>query len=379
MNKRKILFLTGTRADYGKIKSLIKYVEQNEHFENHIFVTGMHTLKEFGNTQKEVFKDGFQNIFTYINQTPEESMDLVLANTIDGFGKYIRELNPDLIVVHGDRVEALAAAIVGAINNILVAHIEGGEVSGTIDESIRHAISKFAHLHFVSNTDAQNRLIQMGEKQSSIHVIGSPDIDAILYGSKNNLDEIKKHYDINFEKYAIVIFHPVTTELDFLQQHTKNLVEAILESRQNFIVIRPNNDHGSKTILQGYQDFKNSKKIKIFPSIRFEFFIEIMKHADFLLGNSSAGVHEAPTIGLPSINIGTRQQSRFTYKSIIHCDYDKKSILNAITKAKNKTNIQPTRYFGNGKSAENFIHILLEEEIWNTPKQKVFYNLQFKK
>ena len=162
---KRIVFLTGTRADYGKLKPLMKSVEDHPKMECHIFVTGMHTLKEFGDTKSEVFNDGFSNIHVYMNQVIEEPMDLVLANTVNGFGRYLREINPNLIIVHGDRVEALAAAMCGAINNILVAHIEGGEVSGTIDESIRHAISKFAHIHFVSNEDAKKDLFNLASRK----------------------------------------------------------------------------------------------------------------------------------------------------------------------------------------------------------------------
>src|SRR5664280_207607 len=160
---RSILFVTGTRADFGKLKPLISEVAKSEAFQYRIFVTGMHMLSRYGSTVKEVFDCGFKNIFGYINQDGSGStgMDLALANTIQGLGHYVREFPPDLLVVHGDRIEALAGAIVGALHNVLVAHIEGGEVSGTVDELLRHAISKLSHLHFVANEEARNRLIQM--------------------------------------------------------------------------------------------------------------------------------------------------------------------------------------------------------------------------
>lgn len=379
MNKKKILFLTGTRADYGKLKPLMQSVEEHENFECHIFVTGMHTLKEFGDTKSEVFKDRFKNIHVYMNQIIEEPMDLVLANTINGFGRYIRELEPDMIVVHGDRVEALAAAISGAINNILVAHIEGGEISGTIDESIRHSISKLAHIHFVSNNEAKNRLLQLGEKESSIYVIGSPDIDIILEEPTLNIEEIKKRYEIEFEKYAVLMYHPVTTEIEHLKANTKNLVDAIFESKDNFVVIHPNNDSGHNIILEEYKRFDGYNEVRKFPSIRFEFFLEILKNAQYLIGNSSAGIHEAPVIGLPSINIGTRQKGRFVHDTIINCSHDTNEILLAINKAKAMENIKSTNYFGNGDSRENFIKIIAEDEIWKTPRQKTFNNIHFER
>ncbi|MPY01274.1 MULTISPECIES: UDP-N-acetylglucosamine 2-epimerase, partial [unclassified Salinivibrio] len=164
---KKILFLTGTRADFGKLKSLIGKVESHPHFEAYVFITGMHMMAKYGMTAREVEKAGFKNLYTYINQNSYDSMDITLAKTIQGLSDYVAETSPDMIVVHGDRVEAMAGAIVGALNNILVAHVEGGEVSGTIDELIRHSVSKMSHIHFVSNQMAKSRLIQLGETESS--------------------------------------------------------------------------------------------------------------------------------------------------------------------------------------------------------------------
>ncbi|OGO76528.1 MAG: UDP-N-acetyl-D-glucosamine 2-epimerase, UDP-hydrolysing [Clostridiales bacterium GWB2_37_7] len=373
--KKKVLFLTGTRADYGKMKPLMAAIEENDRFECHIFITGMHTLKEFGDTKSEILKDGFLNTQVYMNQIIEEPMDLVLANTINGFSRYIRELEPDLIIIHGDRVEALAGAISGAINNILVAHIEGGELSGTIDESIRHSISKLAHIHFVSNNDAKNRLLQLGEDERSIFVIGSPDIDIILQKPSISIEKIKERYDIQFEEYAVLMYHPVTTEVDFLKTKVGQLVSAVIESGKNYIVINPNNDHGHNIILDEYRRFNGLKNIKRYPSIRFEFFIELLRNASFIIGNSSAGIHEAPVIGLPSVNVGSRQSNRFIYESIINSSDSKEQLLNAIEEAINKKVTNRTTYFGDGNSRKNFLDIIDDDKIWNTPRQKVFKDI----
>ncbi|HSD13283.1 MAG TPA: UDP-N-acetylglucosamine 2-epimerase, partial [Flavobacterium sp.] len=177
---RKILFLTGTRADFGKIKSLIQILENHHDFEVFVFVTGMHLLKEYGYTLLEIERCGFSNVHTFENHTHETTMDLTLAKTIEGLSSYVKTCEPDMIVIHGDRVEALAGAIVGSLNNILVSHIEGGEVSGTIDEFIRHSTSKMSHVHFVSNQQAKKRLIQMGELSESVFTIGSPDVDIMF-------------------------------------------------------------------------------------------------------------------------------------------------------------------------------------------------------
>ena len=154
--KRKVVFLTGTRADFGKLKPLMDKIESSDIFDCYIFVTGMHTIKKYGNTSQEVVKCKYKNIKIFNNQQNSTKQDIILANTISGFSDYVTMLNPDMIIVHGDRVEALGGAIVGSLNNILVSHIEGGEISGTIDELIRHAVSKLSHIHFVANLDAKN-------------------------------------------------------------------------------------------------------------------------------------------------------------------------------------------------------------------------------
>lgn len=373
---KKILFLTGTRADYGKMKPLMEVVEKADEFECYLFVTGIHTLKEFGDTKTEIFKDKFKNIHVYMNQIIEEPMDLVLANTINGFSRYIRELEPDMIIIHGDRVEALAGAISGAINNILVAHIEGGELSGTIDESIRHSISKLAHIHFVSNIDAKNRLIQLGESEKSIFVIGSPDIDIILKKPSMSIEEIKLRYEIEFEQYGILMYHPVTTEIDSLRNQIQSLVNAIIESQKNYIVINPNNDYGHKIILEEYKKFDGMKNIKRYPSIRFEFFIELLKNAEFIIGNSSSGIHEAPVIGIPSINIGTRQKNRFSHETILNSKADKLDIIKKIEEVNKMNKFNKTFYFGEGKSKDLFIKILKENDIWRISRQKIFNDIK---
>jgi len=170
--KKRIVFLTGTRADFGKLKSLIAITQNSQRYDVHIFVTGMHMHSLYGATVDEIKKSGFKNIYQYINHDVMHTMDKTLAKTVDGFSHYIAEINPDLIVVHGDRVEALAGAIVGSLNNILVAHIEGGEISGTVDEVIRHAVSKMSHVHLVAHKEAKKRLIQLGELESSIYILG---------------------------------------------------------------------------------------------------------------------------------------------------------------------------------------------------------------
>jgi UDP-N-acetylglucosamine 2-epimerase (hydrolysing) len=372
--KRKILFLTGTRADFGKLKSLIEITIKNEKYEPFIFATGMHLQKKYGYTVEEIEKCGYRNIFKFINHTSETSMDQTLAKTIEGFSNHVRELCPDLIVIHGDRVEALAGAIVGALNNILVAHIEGGEVSGTIDELIRHAVSKLSHLHFVSNEVAKKRLTQMGELERNIFVIGSPDVDVMLSNKLPTLGHVKKRYDIKFKEYAIVMFHPVTTEIDSMVKNAKQFVDALLHKKINFVVIFPNNDLGSNTILNEYERLKEMPNFKIFPSIRFEYFLVLLKNTKFIIGNSSAGIREAPYYGIPTVNIGSRQQNRTINKDIINCNYETENIMNAIDLAIN-SKFKKIDLFGNGKSDQLFIYHLNSSVSWSSNKQKFFNDI----
>lgn len=371
MNK-KILFLTGTRADFGKLKSLIQQVEGHSAFDSFLFVTGMHLQHTYGYTLIEIERCGFKNIHTFANHTQEHTMDLTLAKTIEGLSDYVRKLQPDLLVVHGDRVEALAGAIVGSLNNIFVAHVEGGELSGTVDELIRHSISKLSHIHFVANLRAQQRLVQMGELPESIFVIGSPDMDIMFSSRLPDLDTVKSYYQIPFADYALVLFHPVTTEAEHQSEFAENLVNALLEDDSPYVVIYPNNDLGSKAILEAYVRLKNHSRFRVFPSLRFEYFLTLLKHAKFMIGNSSAGIREAPAYGIPVINIGTRQQNRDLKAEILNVDYQQSSIARALANIKTQLRTKPAKHFGNGKSAEQFLACLTQENFWKINHQKQF-------
>jgi UDP-N-acetylglucosamine 2-epimerase (hydrolysing) len=371
----KLLFVTGTRADFGKIKPLIQQVKDSKDFEYHIFVTGMHMLSLYGLTVNEIRKAKFHNIFSYINQDSSinSQMDLVLANTIQGLGYYVREYRPDLIVVHGDRVEAMAGAIVGALNNILVAHIEGGELSGTIDELIRHSITKLSHIHFVSNEGARNRLIQMGESPETVFAIGSPDIDIMLSDNLPPIGEVRRKYGIRFREYGIFIYHPVTTELDRLEANIQQAYDALLDVDMNFVVIYPNNDIGADTIIENFTRLEDNPRIRIIPSMRFEHFLTLLKHALVIVGNSSAGIREAPVYGIPTVNIGSRQLNRFEYSSIINVPDDKAKITEALRHLPKL--VKPSLHFGHGKSAKLFMAQLRNEQLWHITRQKQFKDM----
>ena len=376
---KKLVFITGTRADFGKIKILIKTMQDSDKFDTHVFATGMHMLKKYGLTINEVYKSGIENIFPFLNQDDAcgSQMDYILANTINGFGRYVREYKPDMIVVHGDRIESLSAAIVGALNNIPVSHIEGGELSGTIDEHIRHAISKLSHVHFTSNINASNRLIQMGENKESIYLVGSPEIDVMLSEDLPELGEVLEYYDIFYKKYSILLYHSVTTEGGNISKYSKNIVDAVIESGEKFIVLYPNNDTGSNYIFDEYSRLENNDNFKLLPSIRFEGFLTLLKGANMIVGNSSSGVREAPVYGIPTINIGSRQHNRCQHESIINVVEDSALICNSIKDHMHGKKYKKALIFGDGNSSEKFLEILSDDLFWDVSIQKVFNTLQF--
>jgi len=375
LSNKKIMFLTGTRADFGHQKPLIdKCIEVG--CDVSFFITGMHLDERYGATIKEIEAYGYDQYYAYRNHRDSdgdryESMDMMLSETIFGFSQYVKQIEPDLIVIYSDRFEALAGAIVGALNNILTLHVQAGDVSGTIDDSMRHAISKLCHVHFTANNDAKNRLLSMGEVEENIEVIGTSGLDVLFSEDLPSLRESKKKYDINFDDYAILIFHPVTTEVENLSGHVDTVIDSIIESGRNYIVICPNNDMGSDKIFNGYDRFKGNDNIKIFTSIDHYDFLILLKNAEFIIGNSSCGIVEAPSYGVHTINIGSRQNGRSSNKRIMNCECDKVEILEYIRCTDNFDAV-PDDYWGDGHTADKFIEILGKNSFWRVGKQKKF-------
>jgi len=375
---KKIAFITGTRADYGKIKSIILKLQKNHNFKIMLFVTGMHNIKKYGSTYDQIKKDRIRNITRFFNQKDYDQPDVILANTIFGFKKFIKKTKPDLIVVHGDRIESLACSIVGCINNIKIAHIEGGEISGTLDEIFRHSISKISNIHFVTNKIAKKRLIQMGENPSSIFIIGSPDVDIILSKNLPSLDKVKLRYNIKFKNYALAILHPNTNRLDDLNQQTKIFLRSLQRSKKNFVLIYPNNDPGAQIILKLFSKL-NLNNIKIFPSLRFEYYLTLLKYSDFIIGNSSSGIMEAPYYGTPTINLGDRQLNRAKLPTIKNVDFNENKIIKMINKySSKKISFEKSMFFGDGNSGKKFIDILVGKKIWNISNVKQFKEISLK-
>ena len=378
LSSRHIAFLTGTRADFGKIRPLIMAAYDNG-CRVSVFATGMHMLPRFGSTVMEVQKTIPAEILivSYINQQNGDTMDVVVANTITGLSSFITAQSPDALVVHGDRPETLAGAISGALRNIRVIHVEGGELSGTIDGVIRHAVSKLSHIHLVANDGARDRLIQLGEHSDTIHVIGSPDLDVMLSPTLPSLDEAKTRYKIPFNKYLIAIFHPITTNLMASAHAAEQFVSALIESNENFIVIHPNNDTGYDKILDQYKRFeKHTERFRLFESLRFEHFLTLLKDASALIGNSSAGIREAPLYGVPSIDIGDRQRGRHSGPTILSIDAERRAIVEAIRVIASITHAPEVGLFGDGQSAQRFKKLISTDLLFTVPVDKIFVDLK---
>lgn len=373
--KRKILFITGTRADYGKMKPLMREAESLDSVDVYVYVSGMHLLEKYGSTYVEIEKDHYAHTFIDFSQTNKGDMSYDLGDVICHLTSYVQRVLPDLVVVHGDRIDALAGAIVGAFHNIKVAHIEGGELSGTIDESIRHAISKFAHIHLVSNPEAKHRLIQLGEEEKRIYILGSPDIDIMLSDTLPSLEKVRERYKIAFDHYAILMYHPVTTEAKKLKRNISALVSAVLESEYQYVVVYPNNDFGSEIILSEYERLLNNRRFAVYPSLRFEHFLTLLKNADFMIGNSSAGIRETGIYGIPAIDIGSRQHGRYSanVRNICHVNEDKEEIIRAIRDIE-RYRIHNNAY-GGGDSAKRFRTLIQDDELWDFKIQKHFIDI----
>jgi UDP-N-acetylglucosamine 2-epimerase (hydrolysing) len=370
-----LAFVTGTRADYGKLKSIMLLCESQSDMEIFVYVTGMHLMPEYGSTVNEIKSDGYKNIYVPPGFKPTVNMDENLAQTILYFSAFVREIKPDIIVVHGDRIEPLAGAIVGVLNNVKVAHIEGGEVTGTADEFMRHAISKLSVMHFVANNEAKYRIIQLGEHENSIYVIGSPDIDIMLSKTLPAIEVVKNNHQINFDTYSIFIYHPVTTSIN-LEHEISQVISAVTSSAKNYIVIYPNNDSGSQIICNAIETLENNNHFMLFKSLPFEDFLILLKNAEFIIGNSSAGIREACVYGVPAIDIGTRQNSRYVpgaLKNIQHTEENAEYILQCIKQVSMFR--FSSNYFGDGESAKHFLEAIRNFTAIKTDLQKTFVDM----
>lgn len=367
---RRLLFVTGTRADYGKLEPLALAAQQAG-FAIGFFVTGMHMMGRYGETRLEVRRFPGAEIHEFHNQREGDAQEFILSKTVLGFSDFLHEHRPDLVVIHGDRVEALAASIVCAMKYIPSAHIEGGEVSGTIDESIRHCNTKLCSAHFVSSEPARQRVLALGEAAANVFNIGSPELDTHARPSGVTLQQVKERYAIPFDDYGIAVFHPVTSEAASIGAQAQSLFGRLQASGRHFVVIAPNNDPGTEDIFRVLEGLP-PERFRLIPSMRFAYFSELMRHASAMIGNSSAGVREAPFLGVPSLDVGTRQNRRASGPSITPCSAFDVDVIDRFLTESWGRRLAPDTTFGAGDAAARFVQVLQQGSFWERPLQKVF-------
>jgi UDP-N-acetylglucosamine 2-epimerase (non-hydrolysing)/GDP/UDP-N,N'-diacetylbacillosamine 2-epimerase (hydrolysing) len=371
---RKIAVITGTRAEYGLLKPIIQKIDNDPDLELNLIVTGTHLSEEFGYTIDEIISDKIpikKTIDAYPLTDDGYGMVIAVSKLLDGLIGFFSTDRTDIILILGDRGEPLAAAIAGIYCNIPIAHIHGGEVSGNVDEPIRHAISKLAHIHFPATQAAANRLIKMGESQDRIFVAGAPGLDTILnekFLTRENLCE-KLGLDPD-EEIIVVLQHSVTTEYVPGQaaERIRTTLEALSRLNIQTVIIYPNSDTGGREMISEIKKYKNKPKFHVFDNLRSNLYHSLLEHASILIGNSSSGIIEAPAYQLPVINIGTRQNKRERAGNVINVGYDLEDIFNLakqiLTDVDFRMALQNGRNpYGDGTASETIVKILKEIKI----------------
>lgn len=375
---RKIVYITGTRADYGLMRPVLLTIQNSNHLELELIVTGMHIMEEFGSTVNEIKNDKFK--INIINTVFEEDDKYSMVNFIGKFiillTKKLKLIKPDIILLLGDRAEMLAGAIVGTYLNIPVAHIHGGDITSTVDEHARHAITKLAHIHFPATKKSAERIIKMGEEEWRVHNVGSPAIDSLLYKNFLKPNILVNKYNINLkEPILLVIQHPVSVEYVNSASQIKQTLEALKELEYQSIVVYPNSDAGGRSMINVIKEYENYPFIKTYENIPHMDYLSLMKIADLMIGNSSSGIIEAPMFNLPVINIGTRQSDRERDENIIDVNYNKNEIKNAINKVLVDKKIKKTNFiYGDGTASKKILDILVNLDInENLVQKKINY------
>jgi UDP-hydrolysing UDP-N-acetyl-D-glucosamine 2-epimerase len=357
---KKIIYISGTRADYGLMREVLLAIREHPQLEIEIAATGMHLMPEFGNTIKEIEKDGFKihRVEAVFEKDSQEAVIEFISSFLFKFLKKIKENKPDIIFVQGDRPEMLAGAIAGAYLSIPVVHSHGGDVSSTVDEITRHSITKLSHLHFPATEQSAQRIIKMGEDKSRVYVVGAPGLDAVLSQKLLSKEEITKKYGC---PALLIIQHPVTAEIKHASKQMEETMEAVKEIKEEAVVIYPNADPGSREMIKVIEEYRKEPFIRIYKSIPRQDYLSLMKIAKAVLGNSSSGLIEAPSFNLKVINIGTRQSKRERAANVIDVGYDRNQIkgaFKAVSKIENSENP-----YGDGKTSQRIVKILADLEI----------------
>lgn len=387
---KQICVLTATRAEYGLLKNIILGLKAVEDIEVKVVVTGMHLSPEFGYTYKEIEQDGIEidkKIEILLSSDSSSAISKTMGLALIQFADYFMENKFDMLLVLGDRYETLAVCIAAMNQTIPIAHLYGGETTeGSIDESIRHAITKMSYIHFTSTQEYRKRVIQLGEEPDRVYCVGAMGIENILSQELMSLNELEKslHFSLG-DRYAVVTFHPVTLENESAETQIKELIKAIdrIDDMQ-FIITKANADAGGRVIneLLDIYAMKNKKKILLIESLGVKRYLSALYYSSMVIGNSSSGLVEAPTFHIPTINIGDRQKGRLKPKSVIDCEAQCNSIFNAIQLAKTdrikNLTMDSINPYGDGHTSEKIIEKIKEVLFVKEVKlKKVFYDVDY--
>jgi len=375
----KILTLVERRADYSRMRPILKELNKNPFFDVYLVVTGICLLDAHGNDVDYIKDDGFTinaeiPMFEKNGKNTNVSMVRALAKVLDAITYELEKFKPDLVLTGFDIGANLATTIAAAHMNIPVAHIQGGEVTGTIDESIRHAMSKFSHIHFPATKDARNRLVRLGENPKHIFNVGCPSIDTIVQTPTIDRKIIEEKFNVDFSKPVVLLIqHPVTTESSESKRQILKTINVIKDLKIQALVALPNNDAGSSEIIE---EIKKSG-LSWYPSLSTKEFVNVYRNVWAIVGNSSSGIHESTTFGIPAVNIGTRQQDRERAKNVIDVGYNEHDIKKGIEKAlfdepfRQKVSHMKNPY-GIGDSSKKIVELIKSISLKNII-QKRFY------
>lgn len=358
---RHICYVTGNRADFGLMSSTLEKINQSSQLKLSVAITGMHLDSKYGDTKQDVINFGFD---THIVESGiEDGSRLAMVNAVatqtSGFSELFTSLKPSVILLLGDRGEMLAAAIAALYLNIPVVHIHGGELSGTVDESIRHAISKLSHFHFVATEKSQERLIRMGEKKANVYVTGAPGLDDIINMSLPSKSELIEFLEIdNSITLLSVVFHPVVQDAEIAGEQMGMLLNSLPKSEQ-VVILLPNADAGGQLIRDKiFAHAKIHHNIKVVTHLPRNMYLSLIAHCDVLIGNSSSGIIEAASFSTQVINIGERQANRERNINTIDVELDEVEIKSAINKARNQKEMAINNVYGDGNTGHRICSLL---------------------
>jgi len=376
---KKIAVVTGTRAEYGILKPVLKAVKSHPKLGLSLIATGMHLSKEFGYTIKEIEKDGFKidaKLDILHREDTGEAMTRSMGKCLVAMADVLGRIKPDILLLLGDRSEMLAGAIAASYMNIAIAHIDGGAVSGSVDDSIRHAITKLAHIHFPTTKGSATRIIKMGEDPSRIFIVGAPALDTILNEKLFKPAELSKKYGLDLSKpILLVLQHPVVTKANAAADQIRKTLDVIVKLEHQSILIYPNADAGGRRMIKAIKRYEKYPFIKSFKSLPYIDYLSLMGVASVMVGNSSSGIVETPSFHLPVVNIGSRQEGRERSTNVIDVGYKRKEIAKAIRKALYDKNFRERvrrckNPYGDGKTGPRIARILAKTKIDSKLLQK---------